>query len=143
MSKKKPKQVGNIAQAEAQEGQAIGEQTPVDREELIERVARFFTEDGVYHPADNYYIVKRGSEAGDSARIIAGYLMDIMPDHSPVSPEARDRAIDALDRTKSLLDAVDAIVNDGLVIKKDAAFHHNVRSAVIEADQALSALRGS
>jgi hypothetical protein len=62
---------------------------------------------------------------------------------SPISPEARDMAVEALERTKSLLDAVDAIVNDGLVIKKEAAFHHNVRSAVIEADQALSALRGS
>ena len=52
------------------------------REELIEMAARFFTEDGVYHPADNYYIVKRGSLAGDCARIIAGYLMDITPAQS-------------------------------------------------------------
>lgn len=106
--------------------QAIGE--PVNREEMIEKVARFFTEDGVYNPADSYYIVKRGSEAGDCARIIAGYLLDIMPDRpSPISTEARDRLIEAGQRMKETFGLYPGSGRD---------------QAVIEAwDQALSALR--
>ena len=73
----------------------------VDQEEIIEKAARFFSEDGVYHPADNYYIVERGPLAGDCARIIAGYLMDIMPSlprqkGEPVAWMTKDGRVDTL-----------------------------------------------
>ena len=66
-------------QASREQAHPQTEDLEAHREELIEMAARFFSEDGVYHPADNYYIVKRGPVAGDCARIIAGYLMDITP----------------------------------------------------------------
>ena len=58
-----------------------------------------------------------------------------------MTPEDRKTIEEALERAKSILDTTDGVLNEGMIIKVDGAFHRNIRSAVAESDRALALLR--
>ena len=137
-----------IAQAEAQEAQAIGEQTPVAQANpIIGNVHERWHELGYGNPdrlherfrGDPWRIFYAGWIEG-RAPLVAQLkdnhrpfteardaLAEYRDKHrSPVSPEARDRAVEALMGARLLM-----TVND------------DPKAAFEQVDQALSALRGS
>ena len=155
-----------IAQAEAQEGQAIGEQTPVAWRNvrridlripvrlhnalaslamdtigaIVDHLGVKVNDDwdGTYWRLRTALMKMRG--VGRSSAIEgASAIMEAMDRPSPITPEARDRAIEALDLSKEALPYAYDDRNGNTV----TPWNLEVTRAIKKVDQAISALRGS
>lgn len=116
--------IAALVRAHLKPSQAIGEQTPVVRYSITHAA-------GILPPWGIEHTQLRFNSRGEAAAVC-----NELNNRSPVSPEARDRAIEALATTQHLWMCED----EGMVSGQPTA--RDYRRAREKVDQALSALRG-